>query len=234
MGVSTPASVRRLLFVIAVSVLTLLTAPSAVSAHTDLDFTLPDDGASVSEPVAEVTVAFTAAVELVGNGFEALDPQGTVLQPPVVTDDDRVFRLLFDPPLAGGAVGVRYEIRADDGHVLSGSFSFVVDAAVTPTTTPATSPPTEPPATEPPATDAPATTATSPEATEPSPTTTAAEASAAPATSASTTSASTTVAATEESADDGSSIGVILAIVAAIAIGLGGFFVLRSRTSGEP
>lgn len=230
MGVTTPTTLRRLLFVIAASVLTLLTAPNAVSAHTDLDFTLPADGASVSEPVAEVTVAFTAVVELVGNGFEALDPQGTVLQPPVVTDDDQVFRLLFDPPLAGGAVGVRYEIRADDGHVLSGSFTFVVDAAAAPTTAPATSPPTEPPATEPPTTDAPATTATSPEATEPSTTTTAAEESAPPAT----TSASTTVAATDEAADDGSSIGVILAIVAAIAIGLGGFFVLRSRTSGAP
>lgn len=115
-------------------------------AHTDVDFSVPTDGASVGEPVSEVTVAFTLPVTLIGNGFEVLDPQGNVLQPFAVTDDDTLFRLQFDPPLAGGDVGVRYTVTAEDGHTLSGSFSFTVSVDLPAPTTVAT---TLPPVTEP-------------------------------------------------------------------------------------
>ncbi|MFW2333922.1 copper resistance CopC family protein [Ilumatobacter sp.] len=221
------ASARpRLLAAMVAFVIALVVQPGAASAHTDLDFTAPADGDTVTEPVAEVTVAFTAAVELVGNGFEALDPQGNLIQPLVVTDDDQVFRLQFDPPLAGGAVGVRYEIRADDGHVLPGSFSFVVDAVVPPTSTPTT----EPAAAAPP----PATTAPSPAATEPAAPSSTTSVAPAPTDVPTTSGVTTTNVAAEESSDAGSSIGLVLAIVAAIAVGLGGFLVVRSRTSGAP
>ena len=116
------------------------------SAHTDFDFSLPTDGASVGEPVSEVTVAFTLPVTLVGNGFEVLDPQENVLQPFAVTDDNTVFRLQFDPPLAGGTVGVRYTVTAQDGHTLSGGFSLTVSVDLPPPTTAAA---TLPPATVP-------------------------------------------------------------------------------------
>ena len=119
---------------------------SPAGAHTDFDFSVPTDGASVGEPVSEVTVAFTLPVTLVGNGFEVLDPQANVLQPFAVTDDNTVFRLQFDPPLAGGVVGVRYTVTAEDGHTLSGGFSFTVSVDLpAPTTIAATLPPvTEP------------------------------------------------------------------------------------------
>ena len=137
----------------------LVIAPAPASAHTDFDFSLPTDGASVGETVSEVTVAFTLPVTLVGNGFEVLDPQQNLLMPFVVTDDNTVFRLQFDPPLAGGAVGVRYNVTAADGHVLSGSFSFTVtvDAPSPTTTTSTVAPATVPPATEPPITEPPTT-----------------------------------------------------------------------------
>ena len=105
-------------------------------AHTDFDYSVPTDGASVGEPVSEITVAFTQPVTLVGNGFEVFDPQQNVLQPFAVTDDDAVFRLQFDPPLAGGPVGVKYSVTAADGHVLSGSFSFTVSVDLPPPTSP--------------------------------------------------------------------------------------------------
>jgi methionine-rich copper-binding protein CopC len=127
---------------------TALATPAG--AHTDFDFSLPTDGASVGEPVSEVAVAFTLPVTLVGNGFEVLDPQENLLQPFAVTDDDTLFRLQFDPPLAGGTVGVMYTVTAEDGHALSGSFSFTVSVDLpAPTTVAATLPPVTEPEPEP-------------------------------------------------------------------------------------
>jgi len=109
-------------------------AAGPASAHGDLDYTVPTDGASVGDLVSEITIAFTEPVTLVGNGFEVLDPQGNLLLPFAVTDDDIVFRLQLDPPIGGGEAGVRYEVTSSDGHTLSGSFSFTV-AADAPATT---------------------------------------------------------------------------------------------------
>ena len=145
--------------------------PATASAHTEFDHSEPADGDEVDQPAAEIVVAFTDTVEPVGAGFEVLDPSGTILSPEVVTDDDTVFTLLLDPPLAGGTVGVRYEVMAGDGHVQTGGFSFTV-AAPPPTTTTAapsttapaattTAAPTTSAATTPDTTEAPATTAAS-------------------------------------------------------------------------
>jgi copper transport protein len=108
-------------------------APGSASAHTELDFTVPAEGAAVGQPVAEITIGFTEPVTLVGNGFVVLDPTNHEIEPFAVTDDDMVFKLIMDPPLTGGPVGVSYTVAADDGHVLEGSFSFTA-AAPTPTT----------------------------------------------------------------------------------------------------
>ena len=131
---STSAVVARLVGV-AVAIVVTVSVAQPAGAHTDFDYSVPTDGASVGEPVSEVTVAFTQPVTLVGNGFEVFDPQQNVLQPFAVTDDDAVFRLQFDPPLAGGPVGVKYSVTAADGHVLSGSFSFTVSVDLPPPTT---------------------------------------------------------------------------------------------------
>jgi methionine-rich copper-binding protein CopC len=142
---STSAVVARVVGV-AVAIVVTVSVAQPADAHTDFDYSVPTDGASVGEPVSEVTVAFTQPVTLVGNGFEVFDPQQNVLLPFAVTDDDAVFRLQFDPPLAGGPVGVKYSVTAADGHVLSGSFSFTVSVDLP---SPTTIAPTLPPATEP-------------------------------------------------------------------------------------
>ena len=125
----------------------------------------------------------------------------------MVSDDDQVFTLLFDPPLAGGGVGIRFEVRAPDGHVLSDSFSFVVDAPVA--SVPSTSEP-----------------AGGPDPTEPATSTTAS----APSTTASAPSTTGGPSTTDDDAD-GSNVGLILAIIAGLAVGIGGFLVVRSRST---
>ena len=218
----------RWVVALVVVLLGLITLPPAASAHTALDYSVPTEGASVAEPVSEITVAFTEAVTLVGDGFEVFDPQENVLQPVVATDDDTVFRLQFDSPLAGGPVGVRYEVTSDDGHVVSGSFAFTVTAEA-PVATP---PPTAPPATQPPSTQPPS---TPPPATPPTTETIAGDATpdvtigGQP--SIDTVAATTTASVAEPATGGGSNSGVIIAIAIAVVVGAGAFLA-RSRSSG--
>jgi methionine-rich copper-binding protein CopC len=133
--VTSPTALRRSMLALAAVFGSFLLAPATAQAHTDFDYSLPADGASVGEPVEEITVAFTLPVTLVRDGFAALDPQNNELAPVALTDDDTVFRLQFDPPLTGGTVAVKYEVRAEDGHVLTGNFVFVVEAPIQTTST---------------------------------------------------------------------------------------------------
>ena len=112
----------------------LLGPATRVAAHTGFESSTPANGATVAEPVIDVTIVFTGPATPVGDGFVALDPDGTIRTPSnVATDDDMTFRLEFEPPLVGGAIGVRWEVQAPDAHPIEGAFSFTV-TAVAPTT----------------------------------------------------------------------------------------------------
>ena len=114
-----------------VLVAVVFSIPMTASAHTEVDYTTPGDGEAIDEPVTEVIVAFTDAVTITGHGFEILDPDGNVIAPDVETTDNLVFRLVPLEPLAGGDVGVRFEVAAADGHVVTGAFSFTVASVAT-------------------------------------------------------------------------------------------------------
>lgn len=145
--------------VVAVGMLAALAAflsgAGTASAHTGFDGSVPADGSTVDAPVDTVTLTFTGEPTPAGEGFVALDPSGVVRAPTdVAVEDGRIFVLGFDPPLAGGDVGVRWSVEAADGHVLEGAFSFTVTAPA-PTTAPPTTAPvsSQPASTDPPATD---------------------------------------------------------------------------------
>jgi copper resistance protein C len=121
--------VRRSVAIVACAA-ALVVSPGRSLAHTQLEFSLPAEGTTVGDPVEEITIGFTDQVALVGNGFEVHDPQGNLLTPFVVTDDNIVFKFQLDPPLGGGLVVVDYHIRAIDGDEQQGSFSFTAAASV--------------------------------------------------------------------------------------------------------
>lgn len=210
----------RHVLTVAAACLVVLSASIPVLAHTELDFTLPAEGTSVGEPVAEVRIAFTEPVTLVGPGFRVLTPQGVVIEPFAVTDDDTLFRLQLDPPLVGGAVGVQYEVAAADGHVLQGSFAFTVLAEALPTTVQPTVPSTVP------STPTAATTA-SIESTLPATAGNVATTGAVPVAAPTTAAAATTAAGGD---DDGQSQrSLVIAVAAAVAAAALGFVIVRSR-----
>jgi len=148
---------------------------SPVGAHTDFVSSTPAADAIVDEPVTVVTLEFTAEAVPAGDQFLALTAAGDLQEPVEIrTSDGKIFSLLFDPPLAGGQIGIRWSVQAGDAHALEGAFAFTVNAPVAPAST--TTMPVPPPAgdetetleTEPPTTDV----EVSLPATTPAPTTT--------------------------------------------------------------
>ena len=100
------------------------------AAHTGFESSNPSDGASFDQPVDTITLIFTGEAEPTGTGFQVLDPTGELREPIEATSPDgSTWVLRFDPPLAGGTIGVRWTVRAPDAHPIGGSFSFDVTAA---------------------------------------------------------------------------------------------------------
>ena len=121
----------------------LVLVPATASAHTGFQSSTPSEGAAMDEPVSLVTIVFTGEANPVGDQFVALTPDGVVqVAASFVTVDDKIFSITFDPPLAGGRVGIRWNVQAADAHPIEGAFSFTVAAPapvapvapVTPTT----------------------------------------------------------------------------------------------------
>ena len=135
-GHSTTCAIRRalrhvaaLIVVTAAALVGVTIDGATVSAHTDFSSSTPSDGDVLDDPVETVTLTFTGESEEAGDGFVVLDASGRTRRPTSVsTVDDKVFTLSFDPPLAGGEIGVRWSVRAPDKHPIDGSFSFTVSA----------------------------------------------------------------------------------------------------------
>lgn len=99
-------------------------------AHTGFESSDPADGATVDQPVGQVTITFSGPAEPAGDGFQVLDGSGEVRTPSSSTSegDGAVWKLQFDPPLSGGDIGVRWSVKAPDAHPIDGSFAFSAPA----------------------------------------------------------------------------------------------------------
>ncbi len=108
----------------------LAISSGSVSAHTGFESSIPADGATLDAPLTTIIISFTNTASPAGDGFVVLDPTGKTRVPSSVSVvEDRVFTLTFDPPLTGGANGVRWSVAAPDAHPIEGSFSFTTPAA---------------------------------------------------------------------------------------------------------
>jgi copper transport protein len=136
---------------VALAIASMLFGAAPASAHTGFESSTPADLSTVDAPVELVTISFTGPATPTGEGFVALNASGVLQEPvSVSTLDDQIFTIRFDPPLAGGQVGIRWNVQAPDTHPIEGAFSFTVNAPP-PTTVPDTTAPvtTDPAATTP-------------------------------------------------------------------------------------
>jgi copper transport protein len=121
--------------------LSLLANGRLAYAHTDFDSSTPTNGAVVVAPLAEVVLNFTNPAQPAGDGFELLDPTGSIRTPSAVDETDGTsFRLTFDPPLTAGTYGLRWQVQAGDAHPINGSFHFEVTESAPNTPDPGAAP----------------------------------------------------------------------------------------------
>ncbi|HZG43034.1 MAG TPA: CopD family protein [Longimicrobium sp.] len=120
----------------------LLAAPAA--AHTGIQSTQPANGDTVATVLAEVRVRFSAAVAPGLTRIELRQGGRTVLTGgvPAAGQGNREYVLPLPQPLAPGAYEARWTTAGADGHVLRGTFRFIV-AAPAPATAPSGPLPTE-------------------------------------------------------------------------------------------
>jgi methionine-rich copper-binding protein CopC len=117
----------------------VLLLPTVALAHAELDTSSPADGDSVEGSPTEITADFTESL-VDGSSFELLDAGGSVVaEGRIDPDDDQ--RMTIDPPeLEPGEYEVRWQARAEDGHLERGTYGFTVTAASTPPPTPSAPP----------------------------------------------------------------------------------------------
>jgi copper transport protein len=123
--------IHRLLATALLALAGLVIAASPAWAHTGFESSDPANGVAVEEPVDTITLIFTGQAEPTGTGFQVLDAAGELREPTeATTTDGTTWVLQFDPALSGGAIGVRWMVKAPDAHPIDGSFSFTVTAAL--------------------------------------------------------------------------------------------------------
>jgi len=122
----------RRLFVILFAALTLVFVmpPAPASAHAELLFTTPTEGAVLADAPTSVDLTFDEPVFLVPDGFQLYDGGGTHRAVPVEAVEATV-RVTLPPTLADGSYVLGWRVVSDDSHPESGVLSFVVGQAGT-------------------------------------------------------------------------------------------------------
>lgn len=98
-------------------------------AHTNLDSTNPTDGATVTEEIQTIDLNYSGKIEE-GSIFKVLASDGSVMAMDSITLNDGVLTGTLASPLPNDTYTVEWDSISQDGHPLSGSFSFTVNAPV--------------------------------------------------------------------------------------------------------
>lgn len=134
---------RRRVLLLAAAVACAL-VPAAASAHTKVQSTAPADGDTVRDEVREVRLRFSRGVESALTTLTLARGDSVVATPAAVVvpgTESREYLLSLAQPLAPGVYEARWKTVGADGHVLEGTFSFVVAGPDPAPVAAATSPP---------------------------------------------------------------------------------------------
>lgn len=117
--------------VLVATAFTVLPAPPA-AAHPTLQATTPPAGYSVQESPEEVTLDFGEPVGLVPGPLRltAADGRLVATSPPALSGSGRRLSARVEEDLGAGVFRVTWQLRGQDGDLVSGGFSFAVGAPV--------------------------------------------------------------------------------------------------------
>ncbi|HET7902897.1 MAG TPA: copper resistance CopC family protein [Candidatus Nanopelagicales bacterium] len=143
MQVPRPTALRALAAAGLVAALGLLAAPAA-SAHNVVVSTEPAASSTVTTLPTQVVLHFEEPPVAGGTAIVVKDPEGTAVTSgaAVLTGSDASVALL--PLSLPGPYVVDYRSASDDGHTITGSFTFTVPQGALPSTSPTPSATTSP------------------------------------------------------------------------------------------
>ena len=116
---------KQLLFAL---VATFLIFVPKTYAHTYLDSTNPTDGATVTEELQTIELNYSGKIEE-GSIFKVLASDGSEMKIESIVLNDGVLKGNLAAPLPNDTYTVNWDSISQDGHPLSGSFSFTVNVA---------------------------------------------------------------------------------------------------------
>ena len=132
----------------------LVIGANPASAHNVLKSSSPADGKKVARTPSSVVLTFDEPAIAIGTKLVITGPEGPVqIGKPSLVDNTVTQDL--QPGSPAGAYTVDWRVTSADGHPISGSFTFMAEAAGGPSTAPSLAPQPSPAATAPTATTAP-------------------------------------------------------------------------------
>ncbi|WP_274306921.1 copper resistance CopC family protein [Solibacillus daqui] len=117
---------KQLLFTL---VATFLLFVPKTYGHTYLDSTNPTDGATITEELQTIDLVYSGKIEE-GSIFKVLASDGSEMAMESFTINDDVLTGTLASPLPNDTYTVEWDSISQDGHPLSGSFSFTINAHV--------------------------------------------------------------------------------------------------------
>ncbi|WEZ06775.1 copper resistance CopC family protein [Priestia flexa] len=104
----------------------LLTLPTVSFAHTHVQTTVPENGATVTSQLTEIKLSFETHIEKVSTLTVTKDGQELSIDSQEVSGHDLIGT--FEEPLPNGEYEVKWNIVGEDGHVMEDAISFTVNA----------------------------------------------------------------------------------------------------------
>ena len=107
----------------------VLLLPVPAQAHTGLVSSAPEDGERLDAVPSHVVLEFGAPVSATDSSVRVLDGLGAErAEALLLSHTGRTASVVLASGGAAGSWQVRYEVRGEDGHLVTGAFGFGLDA----------------------------------------------------------------------------------------------------------
>lgn len=100
----------------------LLMWPATAMAHSHMETSVPEDGATVTEPLEEVVLTFSAGIEE-GSALTLTGAEKEIEFTEVKIEDSKITGILAEP-LPDGEWTLGWNVISEDGHPIEGEVNF--------------------------------------------------------------------------------------------------------------